>query len=63
MLFGVNIERDGVTILLRIIPTLDEAYKYAGMHFNNVVFWLHEEDFDKDVVQYLKCRIRQPKEN
>ena len=57
-----NIERDDVTILLRVIPSMCEAHKYAGMHFSNVVFWLHEEDFDKDVVQYLKCRIRQPKE-
>lgn len=58
-----NIERDDVTILLRIISSMDEACKYAGKCFSNVVFDPHEEDFCKDVVQYLKCRIRQPKEN
>lgn len=57
-----NIERDDVTILLRVVLSMDEAYKCAGRHFNNVVFWSHEEDFDKDVVQYLKCLVRQPKE-
>lgn len=58
-----NIERDDVTILLRVIPNMDEAYKYAGKYFSSVVFMLHEEDFYKDVVQYLKCLVRQPKEN
>ena len=58
-----KIERDDVTILLRVIPNMDEAYKYAGKYFSSVVFMLQEEDFYKDVVQYLKCLVRQPKEN
>lgn len=58
-----NIEREDVTILLRIIPNMGEAYRYAGKCFSDVVFHPHEEDFHKDVVQYLKCLVRQPKEN
>lgn len=53
-----NIEREDLTILLRIVSTMSEASKYADEHFKNVVFHPHEDAFDKDVVQFLKSRER-----